>query len=338
MDSIIDQKALAYGYNNHSIKEISLANTIYREYDITRSNEQNNKEILKIMTYNVWMSPNISYSRYKERAPHLINLIKLEDPDIIFLQECSHEFYEVLKKLSYNLSVEPPSDTMVFNVIGSKFPIESEFYGETNGDHVYSFNMAVISGMFCINIYLHAGSSSSPGITNPQKYHDYRRKQLEIIHQKMNEFNNNDFIFQRYKTDEKRLPIILGGDFNMDLDSPSLFPEISVLKSFDLNDTCKDKYFTEDTDINLMRWNVKQISRKFRYDAILVDNNFDSITSKIIGTKPCFMTDEEFERPSFRFHVDRANLDKEKMRLIDGHFPWFPSDHFGVVVKVLKKK
>ena len=95
-------------------------------------------------------------------------------------------------------------------------------------------------------------------------------------------------------TDNKN--IITVGDFNCNLDgSIEDWPELKELKKSNFKDLWKDKGygdgFTENTDINFMRWNLKSKAKKFRYDAILYKGSFKPININLIGTEKAFNLD-----------------------------------------------
>ena len=71
--------------------------------------------------------------------------------------------------------------------------------------------------------------------------------------------------------------------------------ELKELKKSNFKDLWKDKGygdgFTENTDINFMRWNLKSKAKKFRYDAILYKGSFKPININLIGTEKAFNLD-----------------------------------------------
>jgi exonuclease III len=333
--SDMDQRAGAYGYTNLGTKQVTLE--FFKEQKHEEVNESNPKKQLNVMTYNIWMSENIKYSRYPDRAPHIIEIIKNANADVIFLQETSKRFLAMLKAdkaimTNYYFSVSDSEvaikNTSVFTLILSKEPICFSAFGLLTGEHKYSFTFAQISKFFLVNVYLHAGSKYSPGIINYQKYHEYRSIQLKIIQQQISKCN------------KLNLPIILGGDFNFHLDGNQIdFPEGSIVKEFGLKDSWREinpdsNGWTEDTNTNFMRWNVKQQEKYFRYDGIFVPSHVSVNKATLLGTNSIFAIDfnEEMSRELYASHMTRAQLDPNKMRLVDGKFPFWPSDHYGVIV------
>lgn len=333
----MDQRASAYGYNNEPGKELTLSfyEKVNHEYDFDLE-EETPLSKMKIITYNVWTTQNIIYSRFDDRIPYLVEILRNTDADVIFLQEVGKKFLDKMLKsdLSSKYYFSVHSDklfrTEVTNItmILSRIPIKMSVYGVISGDHDYSFTFAEINGYFLVNVYLHAGSKNSPGVINFEKYHTYRKNQLDMIHEKITKEN---------KTND---PVILGGDFNFHLDGDvESYPEMDSMKKFGLVDAWKlnfngDNGLTEDTDVNLMRWNVKQQEKKFRYDGIFVPESTIVTSSVLIGTAMCFSIpfDEEVKRDVYKAHIKKAQLDLEKMRLVNGCFPWWPSDHFGVQI------
>jgi len=94
----------------------------------------------------------------------------------------------------------------------------------------------------------------------------------------------------------------------------------------------KSNGYTENTEINDMRWNSKFMPKTFRYDGIYT-KNLAIYTSQIVANKPFFLTKDQEE--IFYEYIKKQNLDKEKLRYrtVSGNkvLAWFPSDHFGVI-------
>ena len=97
----------------------------------------------------------------------------------------------------------------------------------------------------------------------------------------------------------------------------------------------KTEGFTENTDVNTMRWNLKFQEKKVRYDGILYrGNGIMPIFTKLVGTKPIQlnkkMTDEFIKNFITNEH-DKVKYNKKKTINI------FPSDHFAVISKFILK-
>jgi endonuclease/exonuclease/phosphatase family metal-dependent hydrolase len=332
--------ANAYGYTNETTNRVELIFTKTKIHDNTSNPEMKPDSRIKLLTYNTWTTKDIPYSRYLDRIEPLCKILLEEDPDIIFLQEVGINFLNALKENKFIVSKYFFSECDVYNgsddwgdaitLILAKERMLMSTYNIITGDHKYSFTIAETDRFFLINCYLHAGSRFSPGITFHQKYHEYRKEQLKIIHDTLQKLNIGS------------KQVIFGGDFNLDLgDDKNEFPELSRINEFNLVDCWKKvhhnkKGYTEDTDINTMRWNLKQQVKKFRYDGFFCSPKWSVNSMEIIGTKPVFKTKftEELQIPCFANHVKKANLKMDLMKLTDGYFEWFASDHFGVTAEI----
>jgi hypothetical protein len=196
--------------------------------------------------------------------------------------------------------------------------------------------IAEYHNLVIINIYLQAGSRSSPG-QEPYWLH-YSRCRYDLL----------NIIYDMCENKYSDKSVVICGDFNMDLDANvDEFPEIEMINKFkkDLKfiDTYphlnSDEGYTEDTDINLMRWNQKLIEKKYRFDAILFKNNdssFKGVTkSEVIGLEKRYLDADKSDW--FMKNMSEANGDYTKLRGIvtsyDGSklIPINPSDHFGVL-------
>jgi len=122
---------------------------------------------------------------------------------------------------------------------------------------------------------------------------------------------------------------------------------LDLLKQMGFVDTyrqlnARDHGFTEDTDINYMRWNQKLIEKHFRYDAILYKEAHPGAkhwiprTSALIGTESLCLTPEE--STWFMDTVSEAKGGREAELRGCGHgaggellIPINASDHFGVL-------
>jgi endonuclease/exonuclease/phosphatase family metal-dependent hydrolase len=335
--------ANAFGYTNDGISKIEIDSSIERFHD--KSSEHNEfiqSSNLTVLTFNVWQNDKMPYSRYLERMEHAIKLLIEKDADIVFLQEVGLHFLKALKNSEeissmYNFSVNVNDcfkKNNVITLILSKQPIIRSTFSVLSGDHFHNFTAVETENLCLVNCHLHAGSKFSPGCTNYQKYSDYRKKQLGLIKNFIDEYN----IFNK--------KVILGGDFNLDLNNKNNdFPEISAIHDFDLIDSWKSinpdqQGLTEDTDENKMRWNTKQQKKEFRYDGIFVNKKIQIESAELIGTEAVFLTNfkDELKRDQFKNHVEKANLDVNKMKLFnDNTMEWFISDHFGIFIKLVNK-
>ena len=135
-------------------------------------------------------------------------------------------------------------------------------------------------------------------------------------------------------------PNIILGDFNIDLNDTMgvNFPEIKYideLKSMGFNDnwtaTNRSNGYTENTDINLMRWNDKFIEKKTRVDGIFT-RGIVPVNCILIGDKEYLKVSSEDKMMFMReFTKTKGKNEIEKLKYKEDHLPIFASDHFGVM-------
>lgn len=295
---------------------------------------------VEILTLNCLGNPNIKYTRENKRTKYLVDAINKSNFDIIFLQEVGVRMLKKFKNkiIGYNFSEVDPSihsNDFISTIILSKFSIIKTFYGVITGDHSYSFVMCLTEQFCLVNLYLHAGSSLSPGLINTSKYHLYRQLQMEIIYDQLQKFNS----------EEKK--VLIGGDFNFCLDDVNkIFIEhkcLSMFKKINLTDLWLrfDKHsqgLTESTD-NDMRWNFKQTIKNVRCDGFLGPSEWIVSDAKLFGTECIFTVDydEQMSDKDYSEHFIKANLDQNKLKVVDGLFRWYLSDHYGVQFKLILK-
>ena len=199
-----------------------------------------------------------------------------------------------------------------------------------------------------INCYLQAGSKFSPG--QEDKWFHYsrcRKQELKAIRKIIESANY-------------QVPVIIAGDINSNLNGPlNDWPEIEEFKKMYMIDSWqrvngRDKKkskrfgFTEDTNINLMRWNNKFQEKRFRYDGILYKNpifqkenekrfSIHAKDSWIVGKKGIILDDYNTKR--FIKFMTRDVNDDEKNKLLkysdedNKLLALWPSDHFGVITR-----
>ena len=177
------------------------------------------------------------------------------------------------------------------------------------------------------NCYLQAGSKHSIG--QEKLYIHYSRCRLQLL----------EYIMTRL---DKITPSILLGDFNINLnDTIDNYPELrginKLINEYDFIDSWsinKDTGYTENTDINIMRWNDKFKDKKSRVDAVFT-RGFKIIDSLIIGDKNYIGVDKEYESYYIKYFTPNKidTMSKLKRITINGKLklPIFASDHFGVI-------
>ena len=306
----------------------------------------------KVMTWNIWgMNKHDDlgdrYAFINElmmvRMEEVVKCIVNEDPDIIVLQEMSHEALGMIKgfmrvhKLSniykgyghhfttHSLNnFEQNLNRDLDNYVFTKYVPNKITQYRLNGNLGYTTGVTcVFIGDVCIiGCYLQAGSKSSPG--QELVWHHYARcrsEQLSAINEIINTHCSNK-------------EIILCGDFNMNLDGDlDEWPETKYITELGMQDTWRKLFpdkimypgFTEDTEINHMRWNYKFMEKRYRYDGIFLKSQNISINdSKLIGLNSSEMDEDMFS--------DFARLLSKKTSY-DGFrsHTYHPSDHFGVM-------
>lgn len=312
---------------------------------------------LSILTYNIWMLQKYTYSRYEQRTGYLLKLLEDTDADIICLQEVGQYFLRELlnsplheKYVFTETSVESVSwnyergDVICVTLIKSWLrPIKTI----KHTIHIGLFKCDIIEThtekSVIVNLILHPGSSFSPDINLQfvDLYSQCRKNQLEYIISTICEHITDKDIF-------------LCGDFNFDL-NPSgkeAFQKehetlITKLKHNGYCDTAFKMYdknfFTEDTEKNEMRWNIKKKTKRMRFDGIFVktaetESKELCFQPTLIGTEPIFRVSfNEFIESlrDFGFNIENLSKTPFKMRAYDNTMiNWYASDHFGYFVSI----
>jgi len=348
----LKKKGLAKGYI-----EKNLTNSCYK---------QNNNPI--IFEYNFIIPTNFSIATinamgiYRGNNIDLFNLIDLRmkmlgnqlaeyNPTIICFQEMSEVSFDLLytpqiRKLypffyEHNLSELKTSrnkDIEVF--VLSKIPIKKVtiYPLEGNLDYTNSLGVYEFDNLIIINVYMQAGSSSSPG--QQFKSLHYSRCRSQQLHFIKSIIDNNS-----------TKPYIILGDFNFDLNTTDTnhYPEKAQLDQLEFIDTwthgTDTSGLTENTDINTLRWNSKFEEKKFRYDAIFYKgNNIGSIKcSEVIFNIPKSLEGEENRWYESTILSKPENRVGQKIRynkegsVENPIYDLFISDHFGVFAEFILK-
>lgn len=352
-------KQYGYSCDHHQERCIGLKKVCLNEYkDVEINTSLTN---ISICTYNVMgmyrPCGNEEKKRFLDetfqlRAIEIKRIILKHKPTIVCLQEVSKELYDFINdaefRKTYTYSYEENfCDKFVEEIIGKrKKDIEVHIFSqipatkievyEVPGMFDYTNSLIVADfGIFTIfNCYMQAGSKKSPG-QETVWYHYSRCRQ--------DEFNDIIKLTKQYTN-----PIIVG-DFNCHLDGPiSEWNELKELKLKTFNKNEKEyefidcwkelnkseRGFTENTDINTMRWNYKFIEKQLRYDGVLYKNTsiLQPIQSNLIGTTGIELEGELNELfRKFMVRNDETLIkykDTEKKT-----FELFPSDHFGVIIE-----
>ena len=301
-----------------------------------------------ILTMNIWgleVRNLVKYSLMKKRMNEIKKLIKKHQPDIVCFQEMSQSSFNLLHDDTYlkDTYVMSEDDIKTDDLLirgnrtletftYSKFkPLKVQIYNiGGNLGYQNSIVVSVYENLIVINCYFQAGSKYSPGQENKAvHYHRCRKEQFQNIMKLIDQINNDN------------LPLIICGDFNTDLnDNGELWYEMKHMKKLNLIDSYKSKNtdvgYTENTDINHMRWNIKQMEKKFRYDGIFHSSNVETAQSYIVGDNPIQLTQNDSE--IVKEYLKKEQLDKDKIKYSDKNnelFDWWASDHFGVLSEVV---
>jgi len=299
------------------------------------------------LTYNMWgLSVRPALERlFRLRKPLLTRTIHESAADLVCLQEMSHFAYTELADFigTYKFASEIPfpSNKVARNrnaevYFLSKYkPSRVAIYG-LQGVLGYENSMMIIEfpNLVVFNLYSQAGSKYSPGQEN--KWIHYSRCRYDILK------TIYDIIEERYGGKN----VVLCGDFNFNLDGDmSTWPEMDILDMFKVGGF-KDTYrmlnpdeagFTEDTDLNPMRFNQKLLEKHFRYDGVFYRGlAWKPTASKLIGTEQeclsaadsAWFLDEMSEAAGGREHMLRGCKTNGSGQLL---LPINASDHFGVL-------
>jgi hypothetical protein len=163
--------------------------------------------------------------------------------------------------------------------------------------------------------------------------------------------------------------IVVLGDFNFELnsihydgtpDDTDNWSELVFLRKLDLTDSFKvlhpeDPGFTENTDINTLRYLGKLEEKKLRYDGIFFNDKLKATSSAVVNDKPLKLVEDNralLEIPMPFSSVDKINEDYElalvfkpgndaeseakletykKQKSLEYGYELFVSDHFGVM-------
>jgi exonuclease III len=310
----------------------------------------------KIMSYNIWFSIKqfdastpehetrnlFERSFFQTRMLNIARIINNSGADVVCLQEYTQQSHELLFDLlkeqypyfyetpfTPNVDNNGPRGRSVETVCYSKYPAKSFKLFAVEGSLSYNNSMIVVefANVIIFNVYLQAGTKYSPGQSDTWfnysrcRYHEY----LSI---------------QEYlkKNNPENKPVVVVGDFNTDLNGDlKEWPELKAFKEMDLEDSYlavtndRNSGFTENTDINTMRWNLKFERKIFRIDGIFhTRRRIKTLKTKLLGNHPIDIP-ESMQDEFVKFRVPNGEFSRSKLKFIDGEIKLFPSDHFAVV-------
>ena len=294
----------------------------------------------KIITYNIWGlsrgNKNDKLYCYEKRMSKIKDILLNSGAHILCLQEMSKKSYKklilkykALKKMyPYVSKLKINSKDATVFLLSKIRPNEVKIYN-TLGNLGYPLRVMIIkyNNLIVFNVHSQAGCKYSPG--QELKWAHYarcRKEHFRYIKDLMKKFISK--------------PLILLGDFNCHLDGDlKNWPEIKELNSLKFKDIWKHlkknkKGLTEDTKVNFMRWNLKQLEKQFRYDGIKFNKYLNGISTKLLGTESFLLTKKQSAHYKKVYELDKKKIRYNKSTLIS----MWPSDHFGVMGEFKLKK
>ena len=310
------------------------------------------------LTYNIWgLAKNAKLQKlFGLRQPLLEKTLRGSGADMLCLQEMSEFSYGKLAGLAseYKFASEIP-----YPAAGTPTPaqrnrgVDVYFLSKYRPSAIYMYGVQGVLGyanalmaieypnLVIFNLYSQAGSKSSPG--QQLKWLHYSRCRYDILQTIL------DLIKSRPDSVAGRKPmcqgkqVIVCGDFNFHLDGDlDDWPEMAMIEEFKRDgfvdsfrkvhpDAAAVPGFTEDTDLNVMRWNQKMIDKKYRFDAVLYKGHLAAKKSEMIGLEyECL---EPADSKWFIENISEAKEDQRELlaRCPGKKIPINASDHFGVM-------
>ena len=293
------------------------------------------------LTYNIWGLPKNKDIKHliDLRKPLLEKTIRGLDADILCLQEISSFAYNKLQglfsefkfvsEIPYPENGEKRRNRVVDVFLLSKYTPSSIYIYGLEGVLGYTNSLMVVEypNLIIFNLYNQAGSKSSPG--QAEKWLHYSRCRYDILQ------SIYDLIKSTFSGAKQ---YIICGDFNFHLDGTVIdWPEMEMIEKFKQDgfvDTYRninsDPGYTEDTDLNKMRWNQKLIEKFYRFDAILYKGPFTVKKSELVGLEEMCLSKQDSE-----WFIDNLSdakgSRKHELKRCNGNIPINPSDHFGVL-------
>ena len=245
------------------------------------------RERLSVATYNIWFDDKHAEQRYRAIA----DILSRHQPDVIAFQEVTPTALAVFLETPW-IREKYVSTARVGDRVGnygmlmlSQVPIERVTYTKlpTRLSRGYLAAELTINGrsLFIVSIHLESGKAAT----------HLRARQLRRV-------------FDLLRTSENA---IIMGDFNMrdsednliDAGYHDIWPALRP----------DEPGFTEDTSINLMRFDMKNKHRHVRFDRVLIKgDSWVPRTIELLGREP---------------------ISVEQPRV-------FPSDHFGVICELVR--
>jgi exonuclease III len=296
-------------------------------------------------------------------------LLESDYPDFLCFQEMTPEFFNLLYTESVSSvykHVYPnkedfdkltAQDANAIVMLISKHPAIKQTTYMLQGDSSYYNALGVyeFQNMVIFNVYLQAGSPLSPGMKyNWENSSRCRRQQLRFIKKLIDDYAG-------------KKAVVMVGDFNFELNSIHYdgsqddienWSELIFLKELGLKDSFKtlnptDPGYTENTDINTLRYLGKLEHKRLRYDGIFFNERLEPTKSGVvtnIGLKikddnkgvldiefDPIQTNQDYElamvfRPGDVRNTEKLEAYKAEKGLEDG-YEIFVSDHFGMMTE-----
>lgn len=293
---------------------------------------------VSVLTFNIWGEDD-SNAFLSARMQHLLRIVLERQADILCFQEMTEKAFECVDaalRSAYPYCSDDVLDSNVLkernsnvtNVIYSKVPPLSfctyKIGGALDYDNVAS--TCVFGNAILVNVHFQAGCPQSS---------DKRRRALADACAQCRQAQFRALVAFLDETCPSRSAIVCG-DFNAHLDGGDSWPEIDGSPVHGWLDTFRQYRpnqpgWTEDTQRNTMRWNLKFKSKQYRYDGIFVRGDTPKVTeSRLVGTEPFLLS-----RTDSQAVIDcTAAHQRSQLKLCEGRLAWFVSDHFGVMSTV----
>ena len=342
-----------FGYNTKNIGRGCYPRRIRMDYEKINKVYDIIPNSFSIMTYNVWGLDNTSKLKHliDLRSKILVKTILDQNADILCFQEMTESMFEKLKRPILDKFKFTSESVYAFDAarnrdvdayIASKYtPKRVAVYG-LPGVLEYKNSMCVFEypNLIIFNLYLQSGSKSSIG------------QEMNWIHYSRCRFDLLNYVYDMIERKYKNINIIICGDLNFHLDGTVRdWPEVAMLdklKETGFIDTFRYLHpmnpgFTEDTDLNLMRYNHKLLDKFYRYDGIFIKpaivdvSSFTPTKSRVFGQELMNLNTKESEwfyknmSQAVKLGIDVSQLKGVKMMDSGYKLPINASDHFGLV-------
>jgi len=276
---VSDTLGASYGYNTEYIGKGCYLEFDKLKIDHLQSYPESEVDLIpdnfKLLTYNIWglARQEKHLTLFDLRKDLLVKTLEDSDADIFCLQEMSEYAYSKLEDWihRYKFASEIPYPATqtdrkrdVDTYIVAKYCPKRVVTYALPGILGYYNSLSLIEypNLVIFNIYSQAGGIASPGQDN------------YWIHYSRCRFDLFNMIYDKIKSSYIDKNVIICGDFNCDLDgqipkqglTKNVWPELEMINKFKelgFIDTFRNLHpdtrigLTEDTNLNLMRWNQK---------------------------------------------------------------------------------